>query len=277
MALRRLVPFVRSVCATNTGLLSCTARPTAGLVHNHTVVGFRYNLPRVDVRTAISSSAAAHKAGSRDESGQDKKFNEDEPSEFHPTAKEAAALPYDIDHLPHEVLLIAAINGNHDARQEVLTRNIMAVDGVDWHTAAKTAMEIKLCAQSGNWLGRLPYQVGFVVATTVGLGSIPLCFHLDTVLAFNDAFVTCDPPEEGDVDTWLEVGSYSWNWMEPPLGQASFGILCAQLATSALLVLGFAPNGDWMSNMRARRVVAEYPQYNERVLRDYATSNLLRD
>jgi len=263
---------MRSACAANTGLLSCTARPAAGLVHSRTVVGFQFTLPRIDVRTAVhSSSAAAHNASTgRSETARD---NKDEPSEFHPTAKEAAALPYDIDHLPHEVLLIAAINGNHDARTEVLTRNIMAVDNVDWHTAKETTMEIQACAQSGNWLGRLPYQFGFVLATTAGIASIPLCFHLDTVLAFNEAYVTCDPPEEGDVDTWLEVGSYAWNWMEPPLGQASFGILCAQLATSALLVLGFAPNGDWMSNARARRVVREYPQYNERVLRDYASSD----
>ena len=233
----------------------------------------------------------------------------------------------------------AAAAGNHDARTEVLTRNIMAVDNVDWHTAKETTMEIQACAQSGNWLGRLPYQFGFVLATTAGIASIPLCFHLDTVLAFNEAcvshtlsppfpslplslrhgvpcvllcrrpppasapwtadlrarvvpkvasahllppryappharppplracvtgcaacpprshgiaaavhtrahahtrflplipllvairgrrYVTCDPPEEGDVDTWLEVGSYAWNWMEPPLGQASFGIV----------------------------------------------------
>jgi hypothetical protein len=48
--------------------------------------------------------------------------------------------------------------------------------------------------------------------------SIPMIFHLDTVLWFNDYYVTSDVPEAKDLETPLEVGSWAWNWMEPPLG-----------------------------------------------------------
>jgi hypothetical protein len=52
----------------------------------------------------------------------------------------------------------------------------------------------------------------------IGFASIPLIFHLDTVMAFNEAFVTTDVPEAKDLETPLEVGGWAWNWMEPPLG-----------------------------------------------------------
>ena len=41
----------------------------------------------------------------------------------------------------------------------------------------------------------------------VGLLSFPLCFHLDSVMAFNDAFVTADVAEPKDLETWLEVAA----------------------------------------------------------------------
>ena len=31
--------------------------------------------------------------------------------------------------------------------------------------------------------------------------------------------MTTDIPEPRDLETWLEVGSWTWGWMEPPLGQ----------------------------------------------------------
>ena len=66
MALRRLVPFMRSACAANTGLLSCTARPAAGLVHSRTVVGTECSLARRWLRwltAAPARLARPHSAG----------------------------------------------------------------------------------------------------------------------------------------------------------------------------------------------------------------------
>ena len=50
--------------------------------------------------------------------------------------------------------------------------------------------------------------------------------------------VCADVPEAKDLETWLEVGGFAWNWMEPPLGTISFVLLCMQFARSQLQNLG---------------------------------------
>ena len=59
--------------------------------------------------------------------------------------------------------------------------------------------------------------------------SIPLCFHFQTALWFNEHYVTTEVPPKEDLETILEVGSWTWNWMEPPLGQVSFFLLALQV------------------------------------------------
>lgn len=61
------------------------------------------------------------------------------------------------------------------------------------------------------------------------------------MLWFNDAFVTFEEAGDGELDTWLEVGSWSWNWMEPTLGEASFFILCMQMTRNNMQNLGWKP------------------------------------
>lgn len=114
------------------------------------------------------------------------------------------------------------------------------------------------------WLTTMPYKVGIFAAVTAGFASIPLIFDYNTVLWFNELYVTSgefsvavfcvyrsftsrkrilyhivkafylsthsrslsvtllclfslDVPEAKDLETPLEVGSFAWNWMEPPL------------------------------------------------------------
>ena len=42
--------------------------------------------------------------------------------------------------------------------------------------------------------------------------------------------------QEKDLETWLEVGAWTWNWMEPPLGTITFVLLCMQLSRSHMQV-----------------------------------------
>ena len=35
-------------------------------------------------------------------------------------------------------------------------------------------------------------------------------------------YVTSDVPDAKDLETFLEVGGWAWNWMEPPLGNKKF-------------------------------------------------------
>ena len=63
-----------------------------------------------------------------------------------------------------------------------------------------------------------------------GIASFPLVFEKNTVLWFNHHYVTMDVPEVRDLETWLEVGAFSWNFSEPVLGQLSFALLTAQFS-----------------------------------------------
>ena len=103
---------------------------------------------------------------------------------------------------------------------------------------------------------------------SAGLLSVPLVFEYNLVLLFNDLFVTtgetpypalpfpapflppsfppsccrrrccADVPEAKDLETPLEVGTFAWGWMEPPLGTVSFFLLCMQFARSQLQNIG---------------------------------------
>ena len=74
----------------------------------------------------------------------------------------------------------------------------------------------------------LPFQVAVATSLVAGLASIPMVFYLPTVEFVNDFYVTADQPPLEDLETALEVGSWSWMWMEPLLGVSTFVLLCLQ-------------------------------------------------
>ena len=71
-----------------------------------------------------------------------------------------------------------------------------------------------------------------------------------------------DVPETKDLETPLEVGSWAWNWMEPPLGQISFFLLCLQYARAQMQNLGYKPYTDWYKHRRALRICKVICLYN---------------
>jgi hypothetical protein len=84
--------------------------------------------------------------------------------------------------------------------------------------------------------------------------------------------VTTEVPEAEDLETTLEIGSWTWGWMEPPLGQLSFFLLTLQFARSQMQNMGASTFTDWRKGRRAEKVVAAFPQYNSRVVYAYAFS-----
>ena len=108
--------------------------------------------------------------------------------------------------------------------------------------------------RKGMSIVTLPYKLAIATAVSAGVLSIPMIFHLDTVLWFNEGFVTSDVPEDKDLETPLEVGSWAWNWMEPPLGQISFFLLCMQFARAQMENLGKKPVTEWYKTKRAERL-----------------------
>jgi len=150
-----------------------------------------------------------------------------------PTQSLVDAMPSSVREMDNASLITLSAMDDHEASCEMLIRHIMTKDRVTYAKAREKFHEIQAYHKQGLSLFLLPYQLGIVAALTAGFASIPLCFHLDSVQYFNHHFVTTQVPEPEDLETFLEVGSWAWNWMEPPLGQISFFLLCLQFSRYA--------------------------------------------
>jgi hypothetical protein len=122
----------------------------------------------------------------------------------------------------------------------------------------------------GLFIYSLPYKIGIVTAVSSALLSIPMIFDINTVLWFNELYVTADVPEAKDLETPLEVGGFAWNWMEPPLGTISFVLLCFQYARAQLENLGAKPYTHWIKHRRAQRLISEFPQYDSTIVASFS-------
>jgi len=189
-----------------------------------------------------------------------------------PTMEEAKSMPAAMCSLSNESLYVLAEMGHHDACKERLVRNVMAVDGVDWLTASEVVKHIGKRDTELLWLMTMPYKVGIAGGLTAAVGCVPMVFNRTTAEVVNAKFVTSDVPEPQDLETCWEVGAWAWNWMEPPLGVASFVILAMQLVRSQMQNMDFKPYTSWVKNYRARRLTALYPQYNEDMVLEFSLS-----
>ena len=95
----------------------------------------------------------------------------------------------------------------------------MAKNEVEWGAAKEKFKEISSENLRGMFISTLPYKAGILAVTTAALATFPMCFDLGTATWFNELHVTTELAAEKDLETWLEVGAWTWNWMEPPLGQ----------------------------------------------------------
>ena len=100
--------------------------------------------------------------------------------------QEAKNMPKTYSEFSNEILLSMALNGDQLARQERLIRDIMATDTIEWTEANKIFDGIIQSNRRGLFLTTLPYKVGIVTAVTAAVVSIPMCFEINTVLAFNE-------------------------------------------------------------------------------------------
>lgn len=184
---------------------------------------------------------------------------------------EAKKMAKTYNELPNEALHMMAASGDQEAREERLIREIMSVDHLEWIDAQRKFLEIQRANRElPVRLYSIPYILGLSVYVGIGVISIPLIFHYPSVVFFNEHFVTADIPEPKDLETWLEVGSWSWNWMEPVIGELSFLILCSQLAVIQLQLLKWDPYDKAVMRIRATRLHLRYPQYSKMILMDFA-------
>ena len=148
----------------------------------------------------------------------------------------------DYKDLSGEVLFsMSAQGGCLGASRERLAREIMIVDNVSHEDALEVVRGMARKNVEGLTMSLLPYNLGIGTAYVAAYVSIPAVFSLEFAKAFNEVAVTTDVPQASDLDTMLEVGSWTWNWMEPPLGTISFFLLCLQFARDQKVNIGQKP------------------------------------
>jgi hypothetical protein len=105
-----------------------------------------------------------------------------------------ASLPRAYCEMSNETLLIYASRNNSEAVREVMAREIMVVDQVSWHNAQAKLKEMDAANKQGMFVGFLPYKIGIIASVVGGIASLPLTYHLPTILWFNEHYVTADVP-----------------------------------------------------------------------------------
>lgn len=165
--------------------------------------------------------------------------------------------------------------GVFGARKERLLREIMRHDSCTWEVAREKVAAMNKDNDKHGWMVTLPYKIGIFFGFVGGFASLPMVFHRDTALWFNEHFVHEPLPDEGleALDTIWGVGTWTWNWMEPPLGTASFLLLGLQLARAHMQKMNWKPYTEWVLNRRADRLAGLYPQYERQIVRDFSISD----
>lgn len=194
-----------------------------------------------------------------------------------PTMEIAMEMPKSCKEMNNSDLVMLGALKNPEARKEILIRHIMTVDKVNYEVAEDIFKDIAEKNKEGMWLLTLPYKVGIGMAVTAAAGSFPMVFDINTVTWFNEFYVTADVPEPKDLETPLEVGSWAWNWMEPPLGQISFVLLCLQYTRAQIANIGIRPYTEKMMTVRAKKLAAAFPQYDAKIVADFSEAISLYD
>jgi hypothetical protein len=141
--------------------------------------------------------------------------------------QQAMSMPRGWSQVSNNDLVVLAKQGVHAAREERLRREIMAIDQVEYLEADKKLEEINHTNDSAAGFLTVPFKLGAGIGIVGAVSSVPLVFHKETAVWFNEQFVHTDLPEGGvdALDTFWKVGNWTWGWMEPYLGTASFVLL----------------------------------------------------
>eukprot|EP00586_Coscinodiscus_wailesii_P004261 CAMPEP_0172479004 /NCGR_PEP_ID=MMETSP1066-20121228/3268_1 /TAXON_ID=671091 /ORGANISM="Coscinodiscus wailesii, Strain CCMP2513" /LENGTH=248 /DNA_ID=CAMNT_0013239037 /DNA_START=59 /DNA_END=805 /DNA_ORIENTATION=+ len=188
-------------------------------------------------------------------------------------SKVPESLPLSAKDMSADNLALLSALDQADAIEEMLKRHIMSVDSVDYEKATKIFGEIRAANREGMYITTIPYKAGIYTALGASALSFPLCFHYPTVHWFNDKFVTSDIPEPKDLETWLEVGSWAWCWMEPVMGQVSFVLLCLQFARAQIQNIGIRPFTDALATKRASSLATKFSKYDSGLIQKYSKVN----
>lgn len=192
---------------------------------------------------------------------------------YRPTLEQAEKQPTHVCELGHQTLALLAVLGDHPARRERLLREIMCVEGVSWGEAHKTLDNIDDLVERYHWLESLPYRVGITLSIVVGISGILLVFCKPFAYAYGTRIAGEELPEDvEDISemTVNQVGTWTWSWMEPMIGVASFLLLCCQFTRAQATKMNMKPYAELMLQWRADRAGNSFPQYDRSMVRAWA-------
>merc|ERR1712113_1137947 len=63
---------------------------------------------------------------------------------------------------------------------------------------------------------------------------------------------------------------WTWSWMEPMIGVASFVLLCCQFSRAQLRNMNMKTYGEHLLQWRAERLARSYPEYDRSMVKAWA-------
>lgn len=119
----------------------------------------------------------------------------------------------------------------------------------------------------------MPYRIGITLAFVGGIASAFMVFE-PTVAEWYGVNIAGEELPEGvesiDEMTINQVGTWTWSWMEPMIGTASFVLLCAQFTRAQASKMNMKTYSDRILGWRADRLSQAFPQYDSSMVRAWA-------
>jgi len=192
---------------------------------------------------------------------------------YRPSVEDAERQPTHVCEMSHQTLAELSMMGNHCAHRERLIREIMAVDGVPWESAHETLSKLDEHNEKYYWIESLPYRIGITCAVVGGVLGTLMVFCKPVALWYGENIAGEELPEGvKDISelTTNQVGSWTWSWMEPMIGVASFVLLCCQFSRAQLKKMNMKTYGEHLLQWRASRLTARHPDYDGSMVRAWA-------
>jgi hypothetical protein len=181
----------------------------------------------------------------------------------------ARDLPLSVSELSNETLMLMAEQGVSAACMERLIRHIMNVDGISYDEAHKRQVELDKKAFIMLDMSFWPMYTMIGACALGGLLCFPMVYEKHTAELMNYLFVNSDVPEPGEMNNMWDVGSWSWEWMEPLMGTAATAILFVQLARGVCEDLEIPVYHQRVRIMIGGKLASQYPQYDKDIIKNF--------
>eukprot|EP00931_Biecheleriopsis_adriatica_P049679 TRINITY_DN28741_c0_g1_i1.p1 TRINITY_DN28741_c0_g1~~TRINITY_DN28741_c0_g1_i1.p1 ORF type:complete len:318 (+),score=57.82 TRINITY_DN28741_c0_g1_i1:115-1068(+) len=194
-------------------------------------------------------------------------------ADFRPLRDDILNQPNHVSQIGNRPLFELAVQGSHSANKERLIREIMAVDGLSWEEAHDRLEDMDEFNEQYYWLQTLPYRVAIFAAVIAACTGTAMVFYGPVAELYGTNVAKEELPDsfkEVSEMTTNQIGTWTWSWMEPMIGTASFVILCSQVARAQMWKLNMRPYTEQMLRARADRLAGQFPQYDRGIVRAWA-------